>query len=418
MDQQYITFINGKAYDIKDYMCKHPGGEDLINLSLDRDATGLIHSYHPDIDKVMKVLKHREIKDAKDIPCPHANYQSEFLLTLKKRVNAYFSQSGESRRGGNGWKTLIILAATIMAYCLTLWVSPLFAPVVGFGLAVIGFCVHHDANHGALFQSSKLNHLFGLSGDLVGVNSLAWRFQHQIGHHIYCNDFEHDDDTRAGFPLLRFNQQQKHLWYMRYQHLYALIAYAFLGIAYPITTTRDYILQRHRNTRFKNVTWKNHVEFILMRVLYIGYIFVIPYFFYGLSSLYKVYLPMELTGGLYLATLFAVNHNNHKVYASMQIKTDDWAIQQLVTTANWSSSSKFWNFFSGGLNCQVEHHLFPGVCHRHYPQIHQIVKKTCAEFQVPYNDYPTFRSLLWDHLSFLKAMGKQAKTVSTLMKVT
>lgn len=405
-----LIYVNGKAYDIKDYVCKHPGGEDLITLGIDREATGLIYSYHPDPDKAFHVLKSKEIKTDKAIPCPHKEFETDFYRTIKQRANDYFAHSGKPRRGVLGLKTFFIISMAIIAYLLALFVSPWFSPLVGFLISVIGFCIHHDSNHGALSKSARLNHLFGLSGDLVGTASLVWRYQHQTSHHLYCNDFEKDSDVSAGFPLLRFSPQQKYRWYMRFQYIYALPIYAFIGVVYPLTTGRDFVFKRHNKTEIKNITARDHFEFWSMKLIYLLYMFVIPFAVLGWAFIYKFYFPCLLTGGLYLGTLFAVNHNNTKVAAGMKIPTKDWAKLQVLTSGNWSSKSKFWNFISGGLNCQIEHHLFPGICHLHYPELHKIVAQTCAEFNVPYHDFPTFRSILWDHLIFLKNLGKQTET--------
>ena len=87
----------------------------------------------------------------------------------------------------------------------------------------------------------------------------------------------------------------------------------------------------------------------------------------------------------------------------------DWAVQQIVGTTNFATGSWFWNNLSGGLNHQIEHHLFPYVCHMYYPQIAPIVQQVCRERKIPYQNYTTFWAALDGHFSHLKNMGKEPK---------
>jgi linoleoyl-CoA desaturase len=120
---------------------------------------------------------------------------------------------------------------------------------------------------------------------------------------------------------------------------------------------------------------------------------------------------MHYTAGLILSLVFQLAHviedaEMPKPDTSGTMK-NTWAIHQLLTTVNFSTKSKVLNWFTGGLNHQIEHHIFPHISHVHYNKIGVIVKKTAKEFNLPYNEYKTIRGALFSHFRFLKQMGIQ-----------
>ncbi len=88
------------------------------------------------------------------------------------------------------------------------------------------------------------------------------------------------------------------------------------------------------------------------------------------------------------------------------ILPDSWAIHQMMTTADFSPNSRIFSWYVGGLNYQIEHHLFPNICHVHYRKLSQIVKETAKEFGIPYNVQPTFIRAVWSHGKMLKQLGR------------
>ena len=89
-----------------------------------------------------------------------------------------------------------------------------------------------------------------------------------------------------------------------------------------------------------------------------------------------------------------------------------WAIHQLYTTANFSPKNILVNWYVGGLNFQIEHHIFPHISHVHYRKIASIIKSTAKEFNLPYNEFKTVRSALLSHFKFLKKMGINPGTLT------
>jgi linoleoyl-CoA desaturase len=87
---------------------------------------------------------------------------------------------------------------------------------------------------------------------------------------------------------------------------------------------------------------------------------------------------------------------------------NEWAIHQMQTTADFGHDNKLLTWYAGGLTHQIEHHVFPDICHIHYPKIAHIVKQTAEEFGVPYNYNTGYFSALRSHIKMLKKFGLQS----------
>jgi len=139
------------------------------------------------------------------------------------------------------------------------------------------------------------------------------------------------------------------------------------------------------------------------KAFYGYFFFLLPIHYYGWDGLLKFILPFQLIGSNFLASLFIVSHNAEEV--EYNYNGTDWAELQIRTAANWSVNSTAWWLVAGGLNFQIEHHLFPGVCHVHYPAISKIVQSTCKKYKVPYVAHETYTSIYLSHLAGLYKLG-------------
>jgi len=403
--EKFTTIIDGVTYDITDLMSRHPGGSDMLMLAVNRDASIMFHSYHRRLELAESLLKTLPVVSGTHIP---SKIETEFWKTMKARVNAYFEQTKQSSRGNTFMysKSFALLFMTWFLYYLILargyW---LLSPVLGILMAINGLAIQHDANHGAFSSYNILNYIAGADNDFcVGGSSLMWRHQHVVGHHANPNDVHLDADTYSNFPILKTNPELPSRFYLRWQHFYAPFLYSLLGLDYyfmdiPGFLNKAYqkiVLQPLRNVD-QFVFWGGKLFFGVM-------FFVLPFFYYeGFSSIWKVILPIQLIGSNFLASLFIVSHNADDV--EYNYKGGDWAEMQVRTSANWSIHSTAWWLAAGGLNFQIEHHLFPGICHVHYPAICPIVRKVCEEFNVPYTHYTTYTEIYLSHLRGLKKLG-------------
>jgi len=233
-----------------------------------------------------------------------------------------------------------------------------------------------------------------------------WKHQHVIGHHALPNHIDVDNDTFSNFLIMRTNPKLPIRYYNQFQHLYFPFLYTLLGISYPIGDFKGYISGKYEKILIQPLRNIDKIWFFSGKLFHYFFTVILPIYMHGLNpAIFMFYFPMQLVGSFYLASLFAVSHNNSVSDYNVDVGEKEWAEVQVITSANWSVGSTMWMLLSGGLNYQIEHHLFPGVTHVHYPAISKIVRKICEENNVKYNAYPTFTSLFIDHAKTLKILG-------------
>jgi len=297
---------------------------------------------------------------------------------------------------------LLTMVMYYLSFVLGYWI---FCPILGILMAMNGLAVQHDANHGAFSKYQNLNRLAAFMDDLIGGSSFVWRHQHDIIHHAYPNHHELDGDSYSKFPIMRLNPKLPLTWYIRFQWLYGpFFLYSLLGISYSFEDCTTFLQGRYLFAQFQPLRLLDKITFWSGKFLHFFFFLILPLYIHGLSAIWMMYLPMQFIGSNFLATVFAVSHNTLETQYNVS-ETTDWAELQIRTSANWSVNSTMWWLVSGGLNFQIEHHLFPGVCHVHYPAISKIVQQVCKEYNLPYNGYPTFKDIYVDHLKTLKKLG-------------
>jgi len=281
----------------------------------------------------------------------------------------------------------------------------ILSPLFGCLLATIGLTIQHDANHGSFSPTQWLNRFASFTNEFVGGSALMWRHQHDIGHHALPNDLHIDPDTYSNFPIIRYNPKLPTRFHNQFQHIYGPLLYTLLGISYPIGDFTSYFKGVYLDIPLQPLRTLDITLFFLGKFLHYLLVLVLPLYFFGLKTTLLFFFSMQFVGSFYLASLFAVSHNNTKCDYNIDQDNMEWSEIQIRTSANWSVGSPMWLILSGGLNYQIEHHLFPGVCHVHYPAISKIVHQVCDENKIPYNSYPTFTELFIDHVATLKKLG-------------
>lgn len=347
-----------------------------------------------------------------------------FYDTLKKRVDSYFKENSIDVHGNTAmrWKTVAIVMMYLLPYGLmvsglvtNLWLFFGTWLLMGVGMTGIGCAVMHDSNHGSYSNNKTLNGMLGKIIALVGGYHVTWKIQHNVLHHTYTNIDGLDDDIDAGV-FLRFSPHSKHYVMHRFQHLYAWFLYGLLTLQWA--TLKDYrqVYDYHKKDllrKEKRTLGKAMLEVTLYKMLYYAYIFAIPVFITGIAWQYVLigFLIMHFTAGLLLSCIFQLAHVMET--CEFPTPTDDrkmennWAIHQVLNTANFSPRSKMVFWFVGGLNHQIEHHLFPHICHIHYKHVAPIVKSTAQEYGLPYQEQPSFVRALWEHGRMLKKLGRK-----------
>jgi linoleoyl-CoA desaturase len=345
--------------------------------------------------------------------------QSMFFSTVKQRVDAYFKERNLSKNAN--WlmyvKTAFYLSGLLLFYSLIIsnQFSPLamlfFAIGLGMTCAFIGFNICHDAIHQAYSSDQRVNALLGYIFNIIGANAYVWSITHNVVHHTYTNIPGHDEDIEVAPGLLRLSPEEKMTKIQRYQHIYAFLLYGFASLSWVFK--KDYVKffqkkigsieNKHTNTEifklffFKAVYYFLFIALPLMVLSITWWQFIIGF------------VVMHLAEGLVLGLVFQLAHvveGTDFPYVNYEGNIEEaWAVHQMKTTANFARKSFLATWLCGGLNMQVEHHLFPRVCHIHYPKISDIVKKTAEEFNVPYIENKTFFDALKSHYKMLKKFG-------------
>lgn len=347
----------------------------------------------------------------------------DFNSTLKKRVRAYFKENNISKYANTNMKikTIFMVVLYFLPYgfmisglVTNIWLITLCWALMGLGVAGIGLSVMHDANHGAYSKKKNVNAIIGRIVNLVGGYAPTWKIQHNILHHSYTNVHGYDEDVSPALSILRFSPQDKYAKIHRFQFIYAWFFYSLMTVMW--VTTKDFQqLFRYRKmdlTKTESPKFQNlFIELLITKVFYYMYVFVVPMLVMDIPwwSVILFVIMMQMIAGFILAIIFQPAH----VVPDTEFPEPDkdlsiennWAIHQLETTTNFAPKSRIMYWLIGGLNYQVEHHLFPNICHVHYKKLSEIVKATAEEFGVPYYSEPTFFSALRSHGRMLRQLG-------------
>ena len=344
-----------------------------------------------------------------------------FHSELKKRIGEYFKQKGKPATGNFKLfsKAVILLTALFSLYIhLVFFTPPAFLAIVecvafGFVIAAIGFNVMHDGAHGSFSKYKTVNTVASSVANYLGASQHMWKQKHNIIHHTYTNIVGIDDDIEAR-PLLRLSDEQEHYKIHNYQHYYFWAAYSLLYIWWIfVTDYTKYFTGKVGTVAIPKMTTTEHILFWFYKLAHAFIFIALPIYMVGFLPWLVGFLIMGMVTGLVLSIVFqlahTVEHTHFPLPDVVSNKMDDeWAIHQIKTTANFATENKIVSWFCGGLNFQIEHHLFPKISHIHYPQISKIIKQTCQEFGIEYIEYPKMVTAIKSHVAYLKHVGQAA----------
>ena len=347
--------------------------------------------------------------------------EKTFGNTVRERVNAYFKEKGISPKG-NGimfLQSLSLLALYIIPFVLLLtvpmsaWLAIPLTIVMGVGLAGIGMGVMHDAVHGSYSGKPWINKLFSGSMYILGANILNWRIQHNMLHHTYTNIAEYDQDIDSKGPI-RLSEHAPHKPFHKYQHIHAFFFYGLMTLSKLVQDFPQLAEYNRRGitAQLGKKPWWEYIKMITVKIFYVALFIVLPLWVTPFTwwQVLIGFLIMHWTAGCILSTVFQLAHvvegADQPLPDSAGVVDADWAAHEIRTTANFAPDNFVLNWYVGGLNFQIEHHLFPHICHVHYKEIYPIVEATAKEFGLPYNIKPTFRSALASHIRRLRELGQ------------
>ena len=350
--------------------------------------------------------------------------KSGFSKTLRHRVEQYFKESGKNKSGGAKMylKSFIMLVAYFIPWGLItfgivgngvwFWVTEI---VMGMGLAGIGLNIMHDGNHNSYSSKAWVNKAMGRTLDLVGGCSEMWKIQHNVLHHTFTNIDGLDEDIDP-VGLLRFSPNNKHLKIHKFQHIYAWFFYSLMTVFWMLPKDWTALARYHKKDLIK--TTGRSTKGLLFQMLgtkffYFTYIIALPIIFSNVNwwMIILGWIVMHLVAGFLLAIIFQPahvleHHAFHNANEDCNLELDNTRLEhQLLSSANFGTNNKLLTYLCGGLNFQIEHHLFPNICHVHYKAISKIVKQTAEDFNLPYNSDMSFAGAIKLHSKFLKSLG-------------
>jgi len=346
------------------------------------------------------------------------NKNSPFFDALRSKVDNYFKSNNIKQTGNYKLfiKTGILLSLITATYIVLVfftppvWISISLCCLFGLNLAAIGFNVMHDGAHGSFSSKRFVNEAMAYSLNLMGGNSFLWKAKHNLNHHSFTNIHGMDDDIDIE-PWIRVHKEHKKYWFHRFQHIYWVILYGVTYLLWVYVKDFDkYFKGKVANTPIRKMSNTEHFVFWFSKAVNVALFIVLPIIFVGFWETVIGYSVIAFVTGFVIAIVFQLAHIMEDTKFPMPDDNtnkieEEWAIHQVKTTANFSTRSRIISWYTGGLNFQVEHHLFPKVSHIHYPQISKFVRETCEQFNVRYIEYPTLLSAVRSHVMFLKQSG-------------
>ena len=349
-----------------------------------------------------------------------ANVQgSTFHQELKRRVQQYFAENKKPATGNFSlyfkailfWVLYVTLYVHVVFFTPAYWIAFMECLAMGGLTAAIGFNVMHDGGHGSFSNSKFWNKIAAFSVNALGASGIMWNNKHNIIHHTYTNIDGIDDDIEIK-PLLRMCSTQKKYFIHRFQHIYVWFLYTLLLLVWVFESDyRKYFKQKVGPVPIKKMSTFDHFAFWIAKIGYAFMMIALPIYMVGFLPWLVGFLGLAMFAGFILSIVFQLAHTVEETAfpvpdGDTNKIEEEWAIHQIQTTANFATRNKLISWLVGGLNFQIEHHLFPKVSHVHYPAISKIIKSTCEEFNVKYIEYKKMRDAIISHASYLKKMGR------------
>jgi linoleoyl-CoA desaturase len=349
-------------------------------------------------------------------------HDSDFSKTLKQNVASYFKDNNISKFANVNMvvKTIFMISLYFTPYLLMVFgviENPLLIVgmwlLMAFGMSGIGLSIMHDANHGSYSRNPKWNTILGYLLNFVGGNVFNWKLQHNVLHHTFTN-IEGSDGDIDGRVVLRFSPHEKKRSFHKAQHIYAWFFYSLMTLSWA--TIKEFAQLKSFNKKGlikpEGKVKKLLFQLIFWKVIYFGYSLVIPLIFIPVSPWLVLWcwIGMHLISGLILSSIFQSAHvldvSEYPVPNEEGKLEHNFMVHQMYNTSNFAQKKPIFSWFIGGLNFQIEHHLFPDICHIHYKNISKIVRDTAEKHGIPYHSFPTFRKALLEHGRMLKKLGE------------
>lgn len=342
--------------------------------------------------------------------------EEAIFRTIYSEVNAFIAQQKNSSKKGLMLKAFVFSALFAGSYAMVLiaqafWMLLTAYVLLGVALVLLGLNFAHDFAHNTIFKSKRANNAFfeGLFM-LMGINGYLWKTRHTLSHHNYPNTEGYDVDVELG-SVVRLSAAKTPKKHHKWQYLYAPVLYSIYTLYWVLY--KDFVLffqKRHANLTFARHGAKETTKLWLFKIIYLGYVIVLPLLVSPLSAgqvLLAFLVFHAVAAWLLLFTFLITHHVEATQYFSEHnnvLSSTSWLMHQVKSSNDFHPFSPAANYIFGGFNCHVAHHLFPNVCHVHYPAISQIIYKNLLQNGIVPNK-TTFAGGIASHIRVLKNMG-------------
>jgi len=344
-----------------------------------------------------------------------------FWTELKTNVENYFQEKNTSpyANGAMWLKMIVMLLLFAVPYVLICTmqfsgiVNWLLCLVMGIAMAGIGFCISHQAAHNAVSKKSWVNRALSLSFNLVGMSDYIWKIKHNVYHHAYTNVYELDEALKEG-DLLRLSHDAPYKRVHRWQHIYGALVYGVFTVFWAFALDFEKLF-RYNGHGSRNPESKHPVSevllFVFTKIYYVFIAFILPHYFFGFTwgEIVTGFLTVHVVASSLITHVLQVEHLSEETEL---VSADEsgrvpktWAVNQLEGTCNFRTN-KIFDWYIGGCNYQVEHHLFPTICTIHYPALSRIVEATAKKHGLRYVRHDSFGAALRSHYRLLRTLGQ------------
>lgn len=400
--------VNDIYYDTEKLSSTHPGGSLFVELFGGRDATEAFHAYHrrPFPHASMEAYKYAVQLQNKGEHSPQTD--DVLYMELCKEVNQVCPINKSFAPVYYYVKAASLLCmAGILEYYIhsTGNYTVLNTSVLGILFALIGLNIQHDANHGSISRYFWVNRVLGLTQNWIGGSAVDWMHQHVVQHHVHCNDVFCDPDI-VGNDYVRLNPRMPIYLYNIFQGFYVGFLFSLFGFFYSMESFRHYY-EMHNFTPYSSYV-ENHINIDrIVSMIFLTRWVLLPLFCspYPVVQTFVQIFPLLGVGGYYLSFFFILSHNYDGVlqYDTYYGEKLGLLKRQVLTSSNVGGT---WLCeLNGGLNYQIEHHLFPRIHHSHYPKIAPVVKAFCEKHRIRYTHFPSIRANVWSCMEHLTNMG-------------
>jgi linoleoyl-CoA desaturase len=349
---------------------------------------------------------------------------TEFRATLNRRVEDFFKTTGRQKRDCLQMylKTFIILVSLVASYMFLVffaqqwWQALILSIVVGIIATEVGFNIQHDGSHNAYSDIPWVNKMMSMSMDLMGLSSYYWKIGHNVLHHQYVNLTGYDQDIDLGI-LARKTPYQQWFPHHRWQHYYLWFFYGLYIVQWCwISDFENLFRGKFYDIDYPKPKGIELVIFLSGKAIFFTLAIGIPLIFHSIWNVLLCYLLVQFTAGTLRGIVCASAHENDEVTFTKlpeesSMVESEWAVHQIENTVNFANHNNFVTWFTGGVNFQIEHHLFPNICHVNYPLIAPLVEETCKEFGIKYQKYESVGDALLSHFRLLRRLGKSSSTL-------